>query len=149
MIRWLSNLRERGLGTRSATLLAAMAAAGLLAAPVAWHVEGRNGLAAALTAGLACLTGSGFALVAGEPFRAAGRVLPGMLLGMIFRMGVPLATAVVFYGQSGGLASPGFPCYLVFFFEIGLLIEVFLSLPVAARRPRRAEGSDNMVSSTE
>lgn len=149
MIRWLSNPRERGLGTRSATLLAAMMAAGLLAAPVAWHVEGRGGLATALTAWLACLTGSGFALVAGEPFRAAGRVLSGMLLGMIFRMGVPLAAAVAIHGENGGLASPGFPYYLVFFFEIGLLVEVFLSLPVAVRRPRRADGSDNMVSSTE
>jgi len=129
----LLNLRERGLVVRAMVLVLAVVGLYLLVAPLAWYWSGSTGLVAATVAGICCLVGSGIALITGEPFRTPRRALYGMLLGMAFRMGVPLAVALVVYAQAGLLIRAGFVYYLLVFFEVALLVEVFLSLPPAQR----------------
>ncbi|HLA84966.1 MAG TPA: hypothetical protein VJL29_09240 [Thermoguttaceae bacterium] len=129
MATWLSNLHTRSLAVRAGLLAAAMIGACLLAAPVGWHAHGRAGWKAAVAAALICWLGATAALVAAEPFRAAGRMLHAMLVGMILRMGIPLAGALVVGSRVENLIAAGFPYYVVFFFEVALVVEVLLSLP--------------------
>jgi len=145
---WLSNLRDRSLTVRVAVLMLAVAGSSLLAVPVAWCSRGRAGLAAAAVAGLVCLAGSGLALVATEPFRTTGRALHGMLVGMTLRMGVPLAGVLTVYACAADVAGAGFAWYLVLFFEVGLLVEVFLSLPPKAHG-RRSNNSGGVSCSQD
>jgi len=130
----LSNLRERSLAVRATVLVLAVVAFYALVAPVAWYLSGPNGPVSAAVAGSCCLLGAGLALVSGEPFRATRRAMYGMLLGMAFRMGVPLTVGLLIHYHGGLLAQTGFVYYLLVFFELTLLVEVYLSLPPAQRR---------------
>jgi hypothetical protein len=146
MQAWLGRLREQTLAVRVAVLAAALIAVYLSAILPAWHFAGPNALAAATLAGLACLVGFALALAAGEPYRATDRILHGMFWAMAFRMGVPLAAALVVHFHAGDLAGAGFFGWLVGFFEVGLAVEVFLSLPPAHCGNKTSGGSPDAVS---
>jgi hypothetical protein len=134
---WLSNLRESSLVVRTGVLAAALAGVFLLTLPVAWCCGGPAGVAWAGKAGLACLAGSALALVTSEPFRSARRALAGMLVGMVFRMGVPAVIALLAMSIEAA-ARAGFLYYLVLYFEVALAVEVLLWLPPAGQRePKR------------
>ena len=51
------------------------------------------------------------------------------LLGMMVRMGIPLAAALIVYFSGGPLADAGFLYYLVVFYPVTLTAEIFLSRP--------------------
>ena len=143
---WLSKLRGQSLAVRVVTLQLVMVGFSLLIAPVIWYASGRVGLISAAMAGLACLVGCGMALVVGEPFRRTRRLLHGMLFGMLFRMGVPFVVALIVNQSGRYLMDAGFIYYLVVYFEVALLVEVFLSLPPAEQRKTSTQGSDQAVS---
>ncbi|MBN1589970.1 MAG: hypothetical protein JW888_10680 [Pirellulales bacterium] len=134
-------MRSRGLVTRATVLVLAVAVVYLLVAPGAWCFGGPVGPVSAAVAGLCCLAGAMLALISGEPFRTTERALHGMLLGMAFRMGIPLGVGLAVYLHGGALVQAGFIYYLLVFFEITLLVEVYLSLPPLQRRERNESGA--------
>ncbi|MBN2024244.1 MAG: hypothetical protein JW809_15785 [Pirellulales bacterium] len=132
MDAWLALLRTRSFGVRSLILAAALAACFALVSPVAWGLGGLRGLAASGLAAGCCLLGSWLALAVGEPFRRRRQILPAMLLGMVFRMGIPLLFGLAVHLRGGPLVHGGFLYYLVLFFEVALITEIVLSLPPPA-----------------
>ena len=74
------------------------------------------------------------ALVLSEPLRRPQYVLTLVHVGMMIRMGIPLAAALAVYFVGGPLADAGFLYYLVVFYPVTLTVETFLSLPEAPMR---------------
>jgi len=112
-------------------LVLAVVALYLLVVPVAWYYCGPIAAVSAAVAGVCCLVSAILALVSGEPFRAKQQLLHAMLVGMAFRMGLPLGIGLAIYAYAAPLVEAGFVYYLLIFFELTLLVEVFLSLPPA------------------
>jgi len=131
MTNGLSRLRAQNLAVRVVVLVLAAMALCLVVAPVAWWRGGSDELAVAAGAAACCLAGACAALVAAEPLRGGEHFLYGMLLGMAFRLGIPLAVAMVVCRNSAWLVQAGFLGYLVVFFEAVLFVEVWLALPPA------------------
>ncbi|MEX0711744.1 MAG: hypothetical protein WD278_05305 [Pirellulales bacterium] len=125
----LSRVAALPLGQRAWVLCAAVAAAWLVALPLAAGHAGSAGITASAWAAAACLAGSLLALWISERSRR-GDFLLGWLAGMGARTGVPLAWALAVQGQWPGLAGTGTVYYsLIAFFLVALTTETFLSLP--------------------
>ena len=93
---WLARLRRREFGAQSATLALASLAGWFLVAALSAMVSGPKAwLAAAVVAGT-CWLGAQLALVLCRPLEWPRDAAKAMLLGMLPRMGIPLAMAVVF-----------------------------------------------------
>jgi hypothetical protein len=131
---------SRGLAVRGGIL--ALAAAVLAAAilPTAAWLDGRAGVAAAAAAGAICAIGASLALAISHLLRGPALVLPGLLLAMTARSGLPLLLAIVIQFRGGPLAEAGFLYYLLVFYFVILSVETVLSLPrpLAASRPSEA-----------
>jgi hypothetical protein len=99
-------------------------------APAVAFVGGGVGLMAAIAAAGLCLLGAVLALAVSHHFRE-GHSAMGLrfLVGMLPRMGVPLAGAVVFQFLIETLAKGGFLYYLLLFYPITLAMEALLQLP--------------------
>ena len=125
----LAELPQRSLAVRAAVLGMAvlLVAAGL--APVAGVRSGWAGLCAAGAAAAVCLIGAVAALAISHVLRGPAFVLPALLLGMMVRMGLPLALALIYQFWGGGLADAGFLVYLLVFYPVTLTVETILSLP--------------------
>jgi hypothetical protein len=100
-------------------------------APVAGWLVWPTGMLAAVAAALFCWLGALLALFAELPFhnRWPDQAWMGFTAGMLPRMGVPLASAVILHFCGGPLASAGALYYLVVFYVILLGIEAAMSLP--------------------
>jgi hypothetical protein len=133
MQTFFANLRNRSLAVRTAVLLLAVVLLWGLVSPVAWHFGGPRGLAAAAVAAGCCLLGAGMALVASDLLSEITHVLYGLLLGMFFRMGVPMGFALAIHFQRGELADAGVLYYLAVFYPMTLAVETLLSLPSSAQ----------------
>ncbi|MBN2475769.1 MAG: hypothetical protein JXB62_14250 [Pirellulales bacterium] len=123
--RW----RRLGLAARVGVLLSVAAVTYAIAASVGWHVSGPVGLGASAVAAGVCLLGATLALVISYWLRDPASALYGMLFGMLFRMGIPLAFAVAIHLWGGVLAEAGVLYYLVAFYPVTLAVETALSLP--------------------
>jgi len=143
MIAWLAQIRAQGLALRSLVLAAVMAACYVAISPVAWGLGGLGGLRAAGAAAGCCFSGAFLALAAGEPFRRRRKLLPAMLVGMVFRMGIPLAFGLGVHLRGGPLVDAGFLYYLVLFFEVALITEIGLSFPPPAKCDARQDREDS------
>jgi len=130
MRSWLTRVRGWGLAAQSAVLLGVVLVACGIVMPVAGFVSGSAGIAAALVAAGLCLLGAGLALVACRLFRGPEHVLPAVLVGMLLRMGIPLASGLALQFQGGPLAEAGLLVYLVVFYPVTLFVETALSLPL-------------------
>ena len=82
-----------------------------------------------------------------EPLRGPQQVLALVLVGMMVRMGIPLAAALTVCFCGGPLANAGFLYYLVVFYPVTLTAETFLSLP--EREPMRRMFPRQRISSGE
>lgn len=99
------------------------------ASPIAWSLDGVAGLVTAAVAATFCLAGGALALVVGEIYRGAERVLHQVLLGTALRMGVPLGLCVAVYWRDGFLVDAGLAYYLIGFYLVMLTVETVLMLP--------------------
>ena len=145
MGRWLARLRDRGLGTQTAVLTAAVLLVYALVAPVAVSLSGAAGLAAAAVAAALCLTAAVLALVVCRRFRGPDHTLQSILAGMLLRMGIPMAVGFFLQMQGGPLAEAGVMVYLVVFYPVTLFVETALLLPSASRPAGRRDASGNLV----
>ncbi len=103
------------MGAQSATLALASLAGWVLVAAIAAVLRGPKGwLAAAIVAGT-CWLGAQLALILGRALERPRDAAKAMLLGMLPRMGMPLAVAVVFSRilPRGALADLGGLYYLM------------------------------------
>ena len=138
-------MRRRGLACQSAVLLAAALAVYAMVAPVAGSLGGWVGLAAAAVAAGLCLLGAELALVACRLLDNPKYVLCAMLVGMLLRMGIPLASALAIQFQGGALAKAGLLVYLVVFYPVTLFVETALSLPSGEDPQHRSDVSANVA----
>jgi len=117
-----------------------------LAAPIAWYTSGAFGLLTAAVAVVCCLPGAVLALLVGELLGDPALALHRMLLGMMFRMGIPLALALAIDLGGGRLVETGFLYYLGAFYPVVLGVETVLSLPPAEGCRQRSGFSQHGVS---
>jgi hypothetical protein len=134
MMTWLANLRNRGVAIRLAVLGTSVLAAFAAAVPVAIHLGGSTGLAAAMTAAGLCLAGAAAALVIASWLQGPSGVLAALWLGMLLRMGVPFGAGVAIHLHGGPLAQAGLLWYLLMFYPITLVVGTVLSLPPRNRQ---------------
>ena len=139
MVAWLDWLRGLTAAARSGVSGSVVVAVYLIVAPVAWHVSGSAGLAAAAVAGACCwfgaICGTTTGLVVGRFVRGQSRGICESLSGMLLRMGIPLGVALVLYLQGGTLVTAGLLVYLLIFYPVVLAVETALSSPPAGRLP--------------
>jgi hypothetical protein len=129
MLTLLSKLREKSLPVRIAVLAAVEALALAIVMPLAWLIGGQFAVFAAAVAAAACLVGGIFALAISGLFKDPSQAFAGLLLGMLFEMGIPLAVALACHLGGGKLSQSGVMFYLLVFFPITLAVKTLLSLP--------------------
>ncbi len=142
----LRRLPQKSLLLRAVLLGVAFLAAAAVILPLAWAVSGnRAGLSAAAGAGGVCLLAAWMALVLSEPLRRPQHVLALVLVGMMIRMGIPLAAALTVFFLGGPLADAGFLYYVVVFYAVTLIVETFLSTPNCGPRKKGVSPAQEIV----
>ena len=68
-----------------------------------------------------------------------------VLVGMMIRMGIPLAAALTVYFRGGPLADAGFLYYLVVFYPVTLTAETLLFLPEPALNEKNVSPAEDFV----
>lgn len=111
------------------------------AAGVAWYGHSRSGMTGLVAAGIAAVTcwlSGSLALVATYLGQKFGAALHGVLLGMFFRMGLPLVVGFVLQKNHPPLAEAGVFTMILALYLVALVAETLLSLqfvprPIAAK----------------
>jgi drug/metabolite transporter (DMT)-like permease len=102
-----------------------------VAAAMGWYGHWRfqqMGILAAVVAALVCWGASAAALVATYLGQQLQAPVQGILIGMFFRMGVPLVAGLVLHEQGGPLAQAGVFAMIVGLYFCSLIVETLLSL---------------------
>jgi hypothetical protein len=129
----------------SCALLAVVLAAATAGA--AWWASSRSGSSgayAALLAGGVCLTSSTLALTISFLGQRFDQPIAGVLGGMIFRLGLPLAAGLAIQSSGGPLAAAGCFGMIVALYLVALPVETLLSLkfvPQTKPKPTAAVGT--------
>ena len=121
-----------GLGMHCATLVFMVLGICLLLTPVAWGFSGFDGAFAVGTAAAVCLVAAVAGLFAGillPTENISGRVL----LGMLLRMGIPLAFCIVAYHAPGRLAAAGLVYYVLIIYMTVLVADTCMASFRASR----------------
>lgn len=104
----------------------------LLAFPAfAWYgysQHSTDGLAAAAIAFGVCWLGSALALLCSAMFQGPQQATNSLMLGMMFRMGLPLGAGLLLTTQNGILAEAGVIGMIVVYYLLALVVETLLSL---------------------
>jgi uncharacterized membrane protein HdeD (DUF308 family) len=106
----------------------------LIVGGVVGPTRGLNGVIAAVVAAGLCWFGSTAALLIAGFSRHSNHAVQRHLLGMFFRLGLPLVAGVVFQKVGGTLAEAGVFGMIVIFYLISLIAETILSLQLTNRR---------------
>ena len=118
-----------GLIGPCAKMVAVLAALGGALAVWRYAESGSLGVAAAgLAAGL-CLVGAIGAFLATTLVRSPQAAVSGMLLGMMFRLGLPLVVLLIMLKRGGELIDAGLVTCFLICYPVGLLTETLLVLP--------------------
>lgn len=115
------------LGSSLVWLTVALLAVFPLFAWVARYQHGQWGLIAAAVAGGICWAGGAAALVCAALLNRSSPVA-GVLAGMLFRMGLPLAGGVILQQTHAELAAAGIFGTVVLYYLITLVVETTLSI---------------------
>lgn len=106
------------------------------AAGAAWYGYGRSGQMGLVAAGIAfgtCWLSGSLALAATFFGQRLGGALHGVLLGMIFRMGLPLAVGLVLQKNSPPLSEARVFLMILGLYLVALVVETLLSLQFVPR----------------
>ncbi len=135
--------RASGRDSSIRSLLVACALVGLallpVAAGVAWLGYARSGLvgvAAATIAASVCWLSACLALVSVFVGQRLDAGIQGILAGMLFRMGLPLAVAMAFKYNSPPLAEAGIFWMILGLYLVALVVETLLSLRFVPKNVR-------------
>jgi hypothetical protein len=115
-----------------AVLFAVLITASLVVAIVAEGGLSWRALAVAVVALAVCYVATGSSLVAVWVGNRSGLPVQGMLLGMLFRMGLPLA-AIIIVGAQRTLGATIVVVYL-----LALVVETLLAVRMTSAKPRRS-----------
>lgn len=126
----------RNLALLTFVMLAALAIGGWLA----YTRQGAAGLQATIVAAGVNWFAASVALLCLERFRRVGQALSGILLGMLVRLGLPLAVGIILDHKAGDLSRAGVFGWIVVFYLIALIAETSLSVRIL-RHSRRPAGS--------
>ena len=128
------------LATCALLLLLAVLAGFAIVAPFAYDRHGVDGVLATATAAGVCWSAASLALVASALVRGQFAGFHAMILGMFFRVGLPLAAGVYLTKRGGSLADAGVFGLLVIFYLLTLAVETPLSLALlpTAERDKKA-----------
>ena len=99
----------------------------LLLAPLAYMLNGSEGLVAAAVAAGICVFGSFGALVAMQVLKGPAMFVGGVVLGMFLRMAVPLVFCLIVYLQPSLLTRAGMVFYVLAFYMVTLLVDAILT----------------------
>jgi hypothetical protein len=128
LAKWLKKLPRLNLATCTLALLGAVLAGFAIAASCAYQIHGIDGVAAAATAAAVCWAAAMLALVTSALVRGQFAGLQAMLLGMLFRIGLPLTAGMYLSRRGGALAEAGVFGLIVVFYLLMLAVETPLSL---------------------
>jgi len=112
-----------------------------LFAAVGYARSGSAGILAALLAGSVCGGGAVIGLIVAGRFGLGVRAVPGILLSMILRTGIPLTACVVLLAMGGPLVEAGALVMILVYYLLMLLAETWFLLRLTA-----AQASDKSVS---
>jgi len=121
---WSQSVARLGVAGQCALLAAVALATYAMVSPVAYHLYGLPGCLAAAVGALLPLLGSELAIVAYRLGDAPSAPLRGMLLGMMLRLGVPLAGSLAIRLRGGPIFEAGALYYLILFYLVMLAAEV-------------------------
>lgn len=116
-------------------------------AAVGYARSGGAGILAALLAGSVCCGGAAAALWVVGPVRQGPQALPRILLGMLIRMGVPLAVCVAVLLVGGPLVAAGAPVMILGYYLLMLVAETWLLVRLTAedQAARLGTGTEEQV----
>lgn len=113
-----------------------------LAAPLmAWLARGRygdNGIAAVVVAAVVCWGSASLAMFATLLMNRRSHAVPGVLLGMLIRMSLPLVAGMVLSAQVPWLAEGRLLGQVVVLYLITLAVETALVVKIVSAAPARA-----------
>ncbi|MHB8970253.1 MAG: hypothetical protein ACYC3X_10650 [Pirellulaceae bacterium] len=115
-------------------LLGALLGSAVAVLPVAYVARDRIGAASALVALVTCLVSGLLALGLARLCRGPNGVVSQVLLGMLPRMGIPLAVCMMVHLQGGAIANAGFVYYILAFYFVTLVVETVLQVGEAQLR---------------
>lgn len=125
---WVAVARSLSPVARAGLLLLILAVAVLMALPVALNATGWEGVAAAGCAALLCFA-AGVAVIVVTMFASSPEnVAYLVVLGMLFRMGIPLVSCLAIYFRGGLLVDAGMVYYLLVFYPLALAFETWLDV---------------------
>lgn len=101
-----------------------------------WATTGATGLLCAAIALGACLAGGIVALIVIGLARNPSQAVSAVMLGMLFRMGIPLASGFLLHSQGGPLAEAGVLGMIVVYYLLSLPVDTVLSLKLVAQAKR-------------
>ena len=125
---WIQRLGQWSPVTHAIVLSSLLAAFLAASAPLGWMIYGQNGAIAAAAATGVCLLAGWLAMFATHLLGSPEKPTTHLILGMMFRMGLPLAVCLVLVQQDHWLMTYGFGLFLVAAFTVGLTAETLFTL---------------------
>lgn len=116
-----------GLTAQAMWLLGIVGLLYLILAPLAYYLNGREGLLAAAVAAGICLFGSLGALAAMQPLKGPAMMFSGVVIGMFLRMAVPLIFCLIVYLQPSLLTRAGMVFYVIAFYMVTLTADAAIT----------------------
>lgn len=92
-----------------------------------------SGILAAATAAVVCLVGAEAALLITIWFRDTEMKIPSVLLGTIFRTGIPLVFGMLAYYAGGPLAEAGLFGMILVYYLLTLAVETILAVQLVSK----------------
>ena len=108
---------------------------------VSWMDALAGAVALVALAGVVCWAGSGGALLVSGLFRHSSQAVSAMLLGMFFRMGLPLMVIFLLLSSGGPLLDAGVVGMIVVYYLISLVVETILSLRLVGPQQQVSKAS--------
>lgn len=125
---WVALARSLSPVARAALLFSLLFLAVLISLPVAANASGWQGCAASACAALLCFA-AGVAVVLVTLFASSPEhVAYFVVLGMFFRMGIPLVACLAIYVRGGWLVEAGLVYYLLVYYPLALAAETWLDV---------------------
>lgn len=137
-----STTRQSSVAFACVLLSLALAIAFPAVAGYGYTVHGQNGVIAATLAGGICWAGALVALLFVGLFRGShNQMISATLLGMLFRMGLPLGAGLLLTHSGGPLADAGLFGMILVFYLVGLVVETILSVRILGSSQHVAKAS--------
>lgn len=110
---------------------------------------GRNGVCSAAIAAGICWLGAAIALAIAARTAGTNNAVTGVLLGMLFRMGIPLAAGFVLRDNVPSLAAAGVLGMVLCYYFVTLAVETLLSVRMIAPAAKPTLSTEHRTPNTK